>query len=119
MESYQEQVLAFLKGELSDEEKKAFEESLARSTELRAELERSRELLDLMEAANEQATIRRVHSQIQEAVERGASDIHVIPGVHDGTVFLRIDGALQELERIPRINTRPLSIVGRSWRIAA
>ena len=72
MESYQEQVLAFLKGELSDEEKKAFEESLARSTELRAELERSRELLDLMEAASEKATVHRVNQQIRQAIERRA-----------------------------------------------
>jgi type II secretory ATPase GspE/PulE/Tfp pilus assembly ATPase PilB-like protein len=102
MESYQEQVLAFLKGELSDEEKKAFEESLARSTELRAELERSRELLDLMEAASEKATIHRVNQQIRQALERGASDIHVIPSLHDGVVFLRIDGALEKLADIPK-----------------
>jgi len=116
MESYQEQVLAFLKGELSDEEKKAFEESLARSTELRAELERSRELLDLMEAASEKATVHRVNQQIRQAIERGASDIHVIPGLHDGTVSLRIDGALEELERFPKEQYLP--VVDR-WKIMA
>jgi type II secretory ATPase GspE/PulE/Tfp pilus assembly ATPase PilB-like protein len=116
MEAYQEQVLAFLKGELSDEEKKAFEESLARSTELRAELERSRELLDLMEAASEKATVHRVFEQIRRAIERGASDIHVIPGLHEGTVFLRIDGALQELERIPKEQYLP--VIDR-WKVMA
>src|SRR5947209_14689787 len=100
MESYQEQVLAFLKGELSDEEKKSFEESLARSSELRAELERSRELLDLMEAASEKATVHRVEQQIQQAIERGASDIHVNPGTQDTIVSFRLDGQLQEFERI-------------------
>jgi type II secretory ATPase GspE/PulE/Tfp pilus assembly ATPase PilB-like protein len=116
MESYQEQVLAFLKGELSEEEKKSFEESLARSSELRVELERSRELLDLMEAASEKATVHRVDQQIQQAIERGASDIHVIPGLHDGTVFLRIDGALQVLERIPKEQFPP--VVDR-WKVMA
>jgi type II secretory ATPase GspE/PulE/Tfp pilus assembly ATPase PilB-like protein len=102
MESYQEQVLAFLKGELGDEEKKAFEETLARSSELRAELERSRELLDVLEAASEQATVHRVDHQIQEAIRRGASDIHVIPGSREAIVSLRIDGRLHEFERIPK-----------------
>jgi type II secretory ATPase GspE/PulE/Tfp pilus assembly ATPase PilB-like protein len=102
MESYQEQVLAFLKGEMSDEEKRAFEETLTRSVELRAELERSRELLDVLEAASEQATTRRVDAQIQQAVQRGASDIHLIPGSQEAVVYLRIDGRLHELERIPR-----------------
>src|SRR4051794_19459229 len=102
MESTQEQAIAFLKGEMTVEERKAFEESLVRSPALRAEMERSRELLDLMEAANEQATANRVDQQIRQAIERCASDIHVIPGKESTTVFLRIDGALQELETVPR-----------------
>src|SRR5262245_17098888 len=102
MESSQEQAIAFLKGELTGGERKAFEESLVRSPALRAEIERSRELLDLMEAANEQATANRVDRQISLAIERCASDIHVIPGKESTTVFLRIDGALQELEKVSR-----------------
>lgn len=108
MDTYQEQVLAFLKGELSDEEKKTFEETLARSAELRAELERSRELLELMEAASEKAVVERVNRQAREALDRGASDIHIIPGVHETVVYLRIDGALEELERLPRELTPPV-----------
>src|SRR5213594_2438318 len=102
MESPQEPVIAFLKGEMTADEKRAFEESLVRSPALRAEMERSRELLDLMEAANEQATANRVDQQIRQAIERGASDIHVIPGKERTVAYFRLDGALQEYESIPR-----------------
>src|SRR5260370_16349079 len=109
MESYQEQVLAFLKGELNDEEKRTFEESLARSTELRAELERSRELLDLMEAANEQATARRVEHHIGQALERRATHIPIIPGKTETRVYLPIHGALPPRQPIPPTLSPPLS----------
>src|SRR5687768_18032462 len=102
MEAYQEQVLAFLKGEMTAEERKAFEEGLARSPDLRDELERSRELLELMEAANEQATAQRVDQQIRQAIEKGASDIHVIPGMQETIVYTRQNGELHELERVPK-----------------
>src|SRR2546421_11604887 len=46
MESSQEQAIAFLKGEMTAEEKRAFEERLVHSPALRTEIERSRELLD-------------------------------------------------------------------------
>jgi general secretion pathway protein E len=102
MESTQEQAIAFLKGEMTAEERRAFEESLVHSPALRTEIERSRELLDLMEAANEQAAANRVDQQIQQAISRGASDIHVIPGKENTVVSLRVDGALREYETIPR-----------------
>src|SRR5438552_2029386 len=102
MESTQEQAIAFLKGEMTAEERRAFEESLVHSPALRTEIERSRELLDLMEAANEQAAANRVDQQIQQAISRGASDIHVIPGKENTVVFFRVDGALHEHETIPR-----------------
>jgi type II secretory ATPase GspE/PulE/Tfp pilus assembly ATPase PilB-like protein len=102
LEKSQEQIITFLKGEMSAEERKAFEESLIHSPALRAEMERGRELLDLMEAANEQATANRVDRQIRGAIERGASDIHVIPGKHSTTVYFRLDGALVEAETLPR-----------------
>jgi general secretion pathway protein E len=102
MEAMQEQALAYLKGELGEGERNAFEESLAQSAELRAEVARSRELLQLLAAAGEEAVVQRVNRQIQSAFERGASDIHLVPGRAEGIVYLRVDGALQELERAPR-----------------
>ena len=107
MELPQEQMIAFLKGEMTAQERLTFEESLVRSPALRAEMERSRELLDLMEAANEQATANRVEQQIRQGIERGASDIHVIPGKESTVVYFRLDGALQEFERIPRDLSQP------------
>ena len=65
MEGYQEQVLAFLKGEMGSEEKQAFEESLVRSEALRAELERSRELLDVLQAASEKSLVERCNRMIK------------------------------------------------------
>jgi type II secretory ATPase GspE/PulE/Tfp pilus assembly ATPase PilB-like protein len=99
MEAYQEQALAYLKGEQSEEERRAFEDLLTRDAALRAELERSRDLLDLLEAANNEHMVRIVHTMIQQAIERGASDIHVVPGRREGTVFFRVDGQLQEFMR--------------------
>jgi type II secretory ATPase GspE/PulE/Tfp pilus assembly ATPase PilB-like protein len=116
MEAYQEQVLAFLKGEMGVEERKAFEESLTRSPDLRDELERSRELLELMEAANEQATAQRVDLQIRQAIEKGASDIHVIPGKQETIVYTRQNGELYELERVPKGVSQ--SVVDR-WKVLA
>src|SRR5438105_707594 len=100
MESYQEQVLAFLKGELGVEERRAFEERLAHSEELREELARCRELLEVLEAASERATARRVDRQIDEALLRRASDVHLVPEAQEIAVYLRLDGALVPLERL-------------------
>jgi type II secretory ATPase GspE/PulE/Tfp pilus assembly ATPase PilB-like protein len=116
MEGYQEQVLAFLKGEMSDDEKKAFEETLVRSAEVRAELERSRELLGLLEAASEKSLIERVHTLIKEAIVRGASDIHVVPARDETLVSLRVDGVLHEFERVSKALHQ--SLVDR-WKVMA
>ena len=56
-------------GELSDEERKTFEDRLARSAGLRAEVEQTRELLDLLDAANEEAIVRYVNASIQQAID--------------------------------------------------
>jgi type II secretory ATPase GspE/PulE/Tfp pilus assembly ATPase PilB-like protein len=101
---------------MTAEERKGFEESLARSSDLRAELERSRELLELMEAANEQAIAQRVDNQIRQAIEKGASDIHVIPGMQETMVYTRQDGELHELERVPKGQSQ--SVVDR-WKVLA
>jgi type II secretory ATPase GspE/PulE/Tfp pilus assembly ATPase PilB-like protein len=116
MENYQDQVLAFLKGEMSDDEKRAFEETLVRSAEVRMELERSRELLGLLEAASEKSLIERVNTLIREAIERGASDIHVVPARDETLVSLRIDGVLHPAERISRALHQ--SLVDR-WKVLA
>ena len=116
MKAYHEQALAYLKGEMSESERKAFEESLPHIPELRAEVERSREVLDLLEAANEESTIARVNDQIRQAIDRHASDIHIIRERQEVVVRVRIDGQLEEMERLPEEMHR--SVVDR-WKAMA
>jgi type IV pilus assembly protein PilB len=47
------------------------------------------------------SVIQLVHRVIQEAVERGASDVHFEPGDEEMRVRYRIDGVLQEAATIP------------------
>jgi general secretion pathway protein E len=108
MEAFQEQALAYLKGEMGEEEKKSFESALAGSEELRWALERSREILDILEAASEKSVVERVHRQIKEAIARGASDIHVVGHEDVVVVWHRIDGVLHEVERFPKDLLRPV-----------
>ena len=121
--SYQEQALAYLRGEMNDEERTGFEAALFESEELRTELESSRALLDMLEAASQESVTRLVNTQIQQAIRERASDIHIIPGTENGegeargtTVYYRIDGQLQEVGRLPGEQHRAL--VDR-WKVMA
>lgn len=108
MASQQEQTLAYLKGEMNAAERATFEQALAASDELRAELARSRELLDRLAAASEESIQRLVHAQIVEAIQRGASDIHIVPERESTVVRLRIDGVLHEAVHLPHYHHAPL-----------
>jgi type IV pilus assembly protein PilB len=60
------------------------------------------EIVDLRESADDAPVIKLVHQIIAQAVEEGASDIHLAP---DGTqlrVRFRIDGVLVETTTVPR-----------------
>ena len=60
------------------------------------------EIVDLRESADEAPVIKLVHQIIAQAVEQGASDIHLAP---DGTqlrVRFRVDGVLSETATVPR-----------------
>ncbi len=62
----------------------------------------SAEIVDLRESADEAPVIKLVNQIIAQAVEQGASDIHLAP---DGTqlrVRFRIDGVLAETATVPR-----------------
>ena len=102
MASGQEQALAYLQGEMNGAEKRAFEEALTRSAELRAELERTRALLDAMEATSEPSIARMARAVLIEAVKRNASDMHIVPYRNETVVHLRIDGHLHELMNLPQ-----------------
>src|ERR1051325_5897999 len=105
----QQRAINYLKNEMNEMERQKFEEELAHSEELRSELEKGREVLDLLEAANEKANIRRANDIIQQALKTGASDIHILPaaggsgceGERTTSVVFRIDGHLHEMMTIP------------------
>jgi type IV pilus assembly protein PilB len=58
--------------------------------------------LAVQEADREAPVIKLVHSLIAEAVEQGASDIHIDPGEGDMKVLLRIDGVLSQAATLKR-----------------
>jgi type IV pilus assembly protein PilB len=66
------------------------------------------EIVDLRESAEDAPVIKLVHSIIAQAAERGASDIHLEPNVHDGSnsaelrVRMRIDGVLSDEASVPK-----------------
>ena len=65
------------------------EDSLAQVTEIR-------------ETAEDAPTIKLVNSIIAQAVEQGASDVHLEPDGRDMRVRFRVDGVLSETTTIPR-----------------
>jgi type IV pilus assembly protein PilB len=54
------------------------------------------------EADKDAPVIKLVHSIIAEAIEQGASDIHIDPGEGDMRVMLRIDGVLSQTATLKR-----------------
>ena len=117
MTTFQEQALAYLRNEMNAQERTAFEDALIHSEDLRTELESSRALLDMLDAASQESIVRQVNAHIQQAIRAHASDIHVVPGAGDGEnqseprgtiVFYRIDGQLVEAAKIPAAQHRAL-----------
>jgi len=94
--------LAYLKGELSEAERRDFEEALTESETLREELARSRALLDALASAEDPAITAVVNDIIVRAIEQNASDIHVLPQRHDVLVQIRVDGSMRELARLTK-----------------
>jgi type IV pilus assembly protein PilB len=58
--------------------------------------------LNMDEADKDAPVIKLVHSIIAEAIEQGASDIHIDPGEGDMRVLLRIDGVLSQTATLKR-----------------
>lgn len=57
---------------------------------------------DLLEASDQNPTIRMVNAMILEAIQQGASDIHLEPGEEELLVRYRIDGALLRRDSPPK-----------------
>jgi type IV pilus assembly protein PilB len=66
------------------------------------EPEDSVEVVDLRESADDAPIVRLVHQLVGQAVEAGASDLHLAPDGGDLRVRFRVDGVLDDVTTIPR-----------------
>ncbi len=60
------------------------------------------EVVELHETADDAPVVKLVNQIVAQAVERGASDIHLAPDGHEVRVRFRVDGVLQDITTIPR-----------------
>jgi type IV pilus assembly protein PilB len=81
-------------------------EAIAEEQDVHAEAE-----LVMDEADKDAPVIKLVHSIIAEAIDQGASDIHIDPGEGDMKVLFRVDGVLSQAATLKR--TMAASVVSR------
>ncbi|MHB8241690.1 MAG: GspE/PulE family protein [Solirubrobacteraceae bacterium] len=67
-----------------------------------AEEEDSGEVVALHETSDDAPVIKLVNQLVGQAVERGASDLHLAPDGREMRVRFRIDGVLQDITSVPR-----------------
>jgi type IV pilus assembly protein PilB len=60
------------------------------------------EVVDLVESADDAPIIKLVNGIVAQAVEQGASDVHLSPDGHELRVRFRVDGVLQDSATVPR-----------------
>jgi type IV pilus assembly protein PilB len=60
------------------------------------------EVLELHESADDAPVVKLVHQLVAQAVEAGASDLHIMPDGTDLRVRFRIDGVLRDITTVPR-----------------
>jgi type IV pilus assembly protein PilB len=66
------------------------------------EAEESAEIVNLRETADDAPVVKLVNQIVAQAVERGASDVHLSPDGNEVRVRVRIDGILQDITTVPR-----------------
>jgi type IV pilus assembly protein PilB len=76
--------------------------AVADEMELEAELEEETTDLEADDGVSDVPLVRLVNSVLFQAAEDGASDIHFVPQEDALVVRFRIDGVLQEMQRIPK-----------------
>jgi type IV pilus assembly protein PilB len=59
-------------------------------------------VVELHESSDDAPVVRLVHQLVGQAVEQGASDLHISPVGHDLRVRFRIDGVLRDVTSVPR-----------------
>ncbi|HTR89049.1 MAG TPA: ATPase, T2SS/T4P/T4SS family, partial [Solirubrobacteraceae bacterium] len=70
--------------------------------ELELEQGEGAEVVELHETAEDAPVVKLVNQVVAQAVERGASDIHLAPDGRELRVRFRVDGVLQDVTTIPR-----------------
>jgi type IV pilus assembly protein PilB len=66
------------------------------------EQNRAAEVLELHESADDAPVVKLVHQLVAQAVEAGASDLHIMPDAEELRVRFRIDGVLSDVTSVPR-----------------
>ncbi len=59
-------------------------------------------IVELHETADDAPVVRLVHQLVGQAVEQGASDLHLTPEGEDLRVRMRVDGVLRDITTVPR-----------------
>jgi type IV pilus assembly protein PilB len=59
-------------------------------------------IVELHETADDAPVVRLVHQLVGQAVEQGASDLHLTPDGEELRVRLRVDGVLRDVTTVPR-----------------
>jgi type IV pilus assembly protein PilB len=77
-------------------------EDVVGATQLEDAEEAAEELVDVRDSAEEAPAIKLVNQVVAQAVERGASDVHLSPDGHELRVRFRVDGVLQDVTTVPR-----------------
>ncbi len=62
----------------------------------------SAEIVNLRETADDAPVVKLVNQIVAQAVELGASDVHLAPDGHEVRVRVRVDGILQDITTVPR-----------------
>jgi len=77
-------------------------DDVVQSATLEQDEEQGAEVVDLRESAEDAPVIKLVNQIIAQAVEQGASDVHLAPDGSKLRVRFRIDGVLQDTTTVPR-----------------
>jgi type IV pilus assembly protein PilB len=78
------------------------EDVVGSSAEATAEDEDDGEVVSLHETSDDAPVIKLVNQLVAQAVERGASDLHLAPDGKEVRVRFRVDGVLQDITTVPR-----------------
>ena len=62
----------------------------------------SADIVNLRETADDAPVVKLVNQIVGQAVELGASDVHMAPDGHEVRVRVRVDGILQDITTVPR-----------------